>query len=380
MPSPFPYDLALVLLGDVSTSSRALRQVRALVEAGVRVLALGVSPLRDPAALADGVDVRTVEVPEVRGPAYFAAAHRALRRALGTVQARVLLASDLHVLPACASAAAASGAWLVYDAREYYPGLDAAGRPWVRWAWGAIERRYVSRADRVFTVNGAIADAMASRYGIERPAVVRNVSDAPAEGLPATGELRARLGLDPETPLVLYQGLFREGRGLLPLADAMQDVPEAALVCIGEGPLEDALRECAQRQRLHLLPFTPPDALRRLTPDATLGAILARPLTESLRMGLPNKLFEYAAAGVPTLAGSGIEPLAALVRQFDAGIAVDPDQPEAVTHALRTVLLDPETRREMREGARALHRAHSWERERETFLTALSPLLDADHA
>ncbi|HIG74944.1 MAG TPA: glycosyltransferase [Bacteroidetes bacterium] len=232
----------------------------------------------------------------------------------------------------------------------------------------------------MFTVNGAIADAMASRYRIERPAVVRNVSDAPAEGLPATGELRARLGLDPETPLVLYQGLFREGRGLLPLADAMRDVPEAALVCIGEGPLEDALRECAQRQRLHLLPFTPPDALRCLTPDATLGAILARPLTESLRMGLPNKLFEYAAAGVPTLAGSGIEPLAALVRQFDAGIVVDPDQPEAVTHALRTVLLDPETRREMRGGARALHRAHSWERERETFLTALSPLLDANHA
>lgn len=380
MPSPLPYDLALVLLGDVSTSSRALRQVRALVDAGARVLTLGVGPLRDPAALADGVDVQTVEAPAVRGPAYFAAAHRALRRALRTVRARTILASDLHVLPACAATAAASGARLAYDAREYYPGLDAAGRPWVRWAWGAIERRHISRADRVFTVNGAIADAMGSRYGIAQPTVVRNVSDAPPDGLPATGDLRARLGLDTEAPLVLYQGLFREGRGLLPLADAMRDIPEAALVCIGEGPLEDALRERTQRQRLHLLPFTPPDALRRLTPDATLGAILARPLTESLRMGLPNKLFEYAAAGVPTLAGSGIEPLAALVRQFDAGIAVDPDQPEAVVQALRTALLDPLARARMREGARALHRAHSWERERETFLTALSPLLDADHA
>lgn len=336
--------------------------------------------MRDPDAIPLGVDSRVVAIPEARGPAYFLAAHRAMREALGSVRARVVHASDLHVLPAAARAAHTSGARLVYDAREYYPGLDAAGRPWVRWAWAAVERRHVARADATLTVNDAIADAMRDRYGIPRPAVVRNVSDAPPEGLPPTGELRARLGTEADRPVVLYQGLFREGRGLLPLADAMRDIPEALLVCIGEGPLEDPLRQRVATQPLRVLPFTAPQALRRLTPDATVGAIVARPLTESLRMGLPNKLFEYAAAGVPTLAGSGIEPLTALVRQFGAGLAVDPENRPALVSALRTMLFDADTRTRFREGARRLHAAHSWEREREVFLSLYTPFLDAVHA
>lgn len=380
MPKRPTFDLAFALLGDMSSSSRALRQVRALAAEGARLVVIGDRPARDPGAIPDGVEVRHIEVTASSGPAYFWAAHRAMRKALRDAPARVVLASDLHVLPAAAETARASRAHLAYDAREYYPGLDAAGRPWVRWVWGAIEHRFVSRANVVLTVNGAIADAMRERYGIARPVVVRNVSDAPPEGLAPTGDLRARLGTDSGRPVVLYQGLFREGRGLFALADAMREITEATLVCIGEGPLEGELRERVGTQSLHVLAFTPPEELRRLTPDADLGAIVARPLTESLRMGLPNKLFEYAAAGVPTLAGSGIEPLAALIRQFGAGQAVDPDDPAALVTAIRALLFDPAVREPARAGARRLHATHSWFHEREVFLSALLPLLDAVHA
>lgn len=380
MPSPFLVDLAFAFLGDVSSSSRALRQIRALTEEGARLLVVGDREPRDPGAITDGVDVRTISVGPARGPAYFWAAHRATQAALRVNPARVFLASDLHVLPAAALAARQHSAKLVYDAREYYPGLDAAGRPWVRWTWGAVERRYVSSADAVLTVNNAIADAMRARYDIRRPLVVRNVSDAPPDGLNPTGELRARIGIEEGRPLVLYQGLFREGRGLLALADAMRDVPEAVLVCIGEGPLEERLRSRGGAGTLHVLPFTPPEALRRLTPDADLGAIVAKPLTESLRMGLPNKVFEYAAAGVPVLAGSGIEPLAALVHRYEAGLTVDPDDRPALVAALRALLLDPAALGRAREGVRRLHAENTWERERAVFLSAISPLLDAVHA
>ena len=99
-------------------------------------------------------------------------------------------------------------------------------------------------------------------------------------------------------------------------------------------------------------------------------------------MGLPNKLFEYAAAGVPTLAGAGIEPLAAMVARYDAGRAVDPDDRAALVSALRAMLA-PEARARYREGARRLHAAHTWARESRVFLdayTSLLPHLDADHA
>ena len=165
----------------------------------------------------------------------------------------------------------------------------------------------------------------------------------------------------------------------------MADVPEADLVLVGEGSEEPALRALAAERagdgragRVHFVPFTPPDALVALTADADLGAIVAVPITESLRLGLPNKVFEYAAAGLPVLAGSGIEPLRDLVVGTGAGEAVDPTDRPALVAALRRMLLDPAARARYRDGLARLRAAYTPERETAAFLDAYAPLLRPD--
>lgn len=367
-------DVLFAHLGDPTGSSRALRQVRQLQGAGATVRVVGVGAARQPEAL-DAL--RMLPMPTGRGPAFFWAAHRAMWAALQGEDARVVHASDLHVLPAAAAFAARQSVPLVYDAREWYAGLDAsAGRPWVRWLWTAVEQRWAPRADLVLTVNDAIADRLAADRGIARPTVVHNVADGAAR--PRTGALRRLLGLD-DRPLALYQGLLRPGRGLAPLVDAFADPALAgtALVLIGEGAQEAELRAraAATAGRVHFVPFTPPDALAALTPDADLGVIVARPLTESLRMGLPNKLFEYAAAGLPVLSGAGIEPLRDAVLSSGAGEAVDPDDGAALVAALHRMLTDGEARAAYRAGLARLREAFSPEREAAAFLDAYAPLL-----
>ena len=179
-------------------------------------------------------------------------------------------------------------------------------------------------------------------------------------------------------PLVIYQGLFRHGRGLRELLDAVAEIEQAAVVLVGEGPQEEELRTHAARLdgRAFLLPFTPPDELAALTPDADVGAIPIIPLTGSLRLSLPNKLFEYAAAELPVLAGAGAEPLRELVDRYDAGRCVDPLDHRAMTAALRTLLLDPAARERHAAGAGRLFADFGWERERERFLAAYSEVLD----
>ena len=372
-------DVLFLHLGDVTGSSRALRQLRVLAAMGLAVDVVGFGAPRDTGALPDGVTLTALPMPArgaLRGPALFVAAHRAARRAALARPTRIVLASDLHVLPAAAAAARAHGARLAYDAREWYAGLDAAaGRPHVGWAWAAVEARFAPRANVVFTVNDAIADRLASARRIARPVVVHNTTDA----LPGvrTGALRRLVGLDEAAPLVLYQGLLRPGRGLPHLVDALADVPGAALVIVGEGAMEGEIRELAAERlpgRARFVPFTPPRALAALTPDADLGALALEPLTESLRLALPNKLFEYAAAGVPVLAGAGIAPLRAAVEAHGAGVVADPADRAGLVAALRQGL-DPAARPAFLAGVARLHDAFRWEHDAARFREAVARLL-----
>ena len=367
-----PRHAAFALVGDATGSSRALRQIRALTDDGWSVSLLQTAPPREAGALPHRVDLAVAEV-EGAGPRMFWRAHRTLTRAIAEIEADLYLASDLYALPALARAARQRGAALVYDSRELYAALDSShGRPWVSTVWSAVERRFIHQADAMLTVGDAIADRLEARYRIDRPTVLYN---AP-EPLPSPDRtaLRRELSLpDDGRMVVLYQGLFREGRGLHALTEAAGVVDGVRLVMIGEGALRGDLEAAREKlgDRLVLHPFVPPDRLARLTPGADLGACLIEPLTESLRLSLPNKLFEYLAAGVPVLAS----PLPEIARVVDRGVGAlaDPSDPAAVADALRRSL-DPARRSEWHDRCASALAPYTWTRGRAAFLDLLNRL------
>jgi glycosyltransferase involved in cell wall biosynthesis len=260
------------------------------------------------------------------------------------------LASDLYVLPSLTAAAKRHGGTLVFDSRELYSHLDAsAGRPFVRATWQAIERRYIRRADAVMTVNDSIADVLATTYGISRPTVLPNIPDLPPP--PPSDRLRRELAIpDDGRTLVLYQGLFREGRGLLALIDAAREIDSIRLAFIGEGPLEEeVLRQSGSLgDRAHVHTFVHPSDLPDFTVGADVGACLIEPITESLRLSLPNKLFEYLNARVPVLA-SPLPEIQRIVDAYDVGTLADPTDSGAIVDALFRAS-NPDTRSIWRSG------------------------------
>jgi glycosyltransferase involved in cell wall biosynthesis len=362
------------LLGDVRGSSRALRQLRALQAIGATAEVLSLGPPAPPDALGEGLRFRVIETGAARGPALFWEAHRRFRRSALATPAALYLASDLFLLPALAAAAARHRARLVFDSRELYAHLDSLiGKPWAGAFWRAVERRYIGRADAVLTVNRSIAERLAAAHGIAPPVVLHNVP--PRQAVERADRLRAALGIEPGTRILLYQGGLVRGRGLPALVEAARALPEAALVVIGGGDMSEALRAQARDQpNVHFLPFTPPGELLAYTASADLGVHLIEDTCLNHRLALPNKIFEYLMAGLPVVA-SDLPEIRRVVAGFDVGLVVDPAHPAAIAAALRRALYDDEARARWRAHVPRVFEHYQWERDRERFQDTIYHLL-----
>ena len=367
-----PPEVVFALTGDVRRNSRALRQLGALKELGctVDVLTFGPEQTGRPGSPSDpdaptGGDVRfrTLPKPPGGGPRFFLRVHRRFRQAALRIPARVYHASDLYVLPAMQAAARHHGGRLAYDARELYPHVGAtAGRPWARLFWYAVEGLHVRRADAVFTVGERIAEELVRLYGIRPPTVVYNTP--PMQRVARSRWLHEQTGLPPETPLVLYQGYLKRGRGCERLVEAMPQVEGAALVFLGEGPLQPELEARVRRlglgRRVRFLPMVPPGELLRASASADVGACLIEGITRSLRLSLPNKLFEYLMAGVPVLA-SDLPEIRRVVAGHGVGRLVDWRDGDAIVEALREMTGRPDKRARWASRVPGVFETFSWE-------------------
>ena len=344
------FDVAFALYGDLRNNSRALRQLRVLGDAGLRIRIVAAGPGEPGAPEIPGASLCAVPISGFSGPRFFLELHRRVREALLETPARLYHASGLYVLPAACSAARKYGGRVVYDARELYTHVSAtAGRPWVRAFWYMLERRYIRRADAVLTVGNAIADRLAGTYGVVRPAVLYNIPDRKP---PALSPSPLVPDLDPDTVTLLHQGHMMKDRGCEQLVDAMRDIEGAVLVFLGGGPLRPALQKQAAdagiADRIRFVDSVPSDRLPAYTASADLGITLLQDTCLNHRFALPNKLFQYFMAGLPVVA-SDLPEIRRVVAPHDTGILVEPGNRTALVAALRRAVAQKPLREQWRQ-------------------------------
>jgi len=263
-------------------------------------------------------------------------------------------AHDLDTLEVARLCARLGRARLVYDSHELWvEWKETKGRlpAWRIARWRTQEVRGTAAADLVITVSDGIADELVRLYGIPRPLVVRNCPPlTPHE--PGDG-LRRRLGGDPRRPIVLYQGGFHTGRGLLELVAAAEELPDVDFVLVGgDSPFRQEVAARAQgRANVFLLPHLPLAELPALTASASLGVVLTQPVCRSYALSLGNKVFEYLMAGLPVVA-SDIASHAALAAETGVLAVCDPTSPAAIAAAIRSLLQDERRRQQLGAEAR----------------------------
>jgi glycosyltransferase involved in cell wall biosynthesis len=257
------------------------------------------------------------------------------------------------------------GSRLVYDCHELW--ADRNGRPeWRPWLV-ACEALFMRVADATITASPGYADELAQRYRVARPTVIRNI---PAR--------RERVADAPAEPgLVVYVGGLMPGRGLEQAIRAVALAPGVRLRLIGPGNVgyRESLHRCAVSagvaDRVELRDAVPPAELVAAIAGAAVGLMLIERTGRSYELTLPNKLFEYAAAGVPILA-SNMPVLAGVVASEGIGEVVAVDDVAAVAAGMQR-LADPSVNAVVAERVRAFGSRETWEREQEVLASVYEP-------
>jgi glycosyltransferase involved in cell wall biosynthesis len=335
----------MLLHKSVEFDSRVRREAAALAEAGHDVIVLELAPVPHGGAMLDGFARRSVlPAPWLRRalPFHLYRAAFLFSFVLGIVRARpdVVHAHDAAMLLPGGFGARLTGARLVYDSHELATSVPYRERAWA-WFVSAIEHAVVPRAAAVITVSDGIADRLRERYHLRhRPTVVRNVSALRAAG---TGTLRRRLGIGADVPLVLHQGAPAPDRGCEALVQAAAQLDGVRVAFLGDPEpgygerLEAMIAQLGVGAKVSMLPSIPLDELLASTAEADVGVTLLGDTCENHRLALPNKLFEYIAAGVPVVA-SALPETERLVGAYGVGWCASPEDPAALAAALQTAL------------------------------------------
>ena len=221
-------------------------------------------------------------------------------------------------------AARLTGARLVYDAHELIvpePGLPMSRRSRV---WYGLERFVAPRADLVIAANPERAEIMENHYRLRRtPTYMRNI---PVQREVTAKQREAVLKTYPalrrrhdDDRILLYQGDVSLARGLGRFVEVLDRLPENyRITIVGDGPDLERLKTMAARHtktgRFAALGRVANDTLPAITVHGDIGIVTYPHEGLNNIYCAPNKVFEYAQAGLAIIA-SDQPPLRKLFRK-----------------------------------------------------------------
>jgi glycosyltransferase involved in cell wall biosynthesis len=375
----------IVLFGDVSFDGRAKRMIEIARSLGeVFLVSTSASPTDDSVDPAFGHRRVVMKDNWGRLRRHLALWQAALAQARSWRPHVVFAQNFFTTLPGLAAARIA-GAKLVYDAYELIipePARTMSARDCF---WYLLERLAVPRADLVVAANPERAERMSTHYRLPNtPTHMRNIPPTPhvgdeerAEALRNFPVMERRLATE---TILIYQGDISLSRGIARFVVALDHLPDTyRMVVVGTGPDTGKLAQLAAKHtatgRFAALGRVPNGTLAALTSLADIGIVTYPYAGLNNVYCAPNKVFEYAQAGLP-IVSSDQPPLQTLLAEYPFGTLLSRDlDGEGIAAAIQLV---SQNSIELRRWHAPFLAAHTAEAERNRFVQALTQHLLAN--
>jgi glycosyltransferase involved in cell wall biosynthesis len=349
------------------------KQAKTLVRAGYDVTLIAQHE-RD--EVADGVKIIALPKPRNRLSRIFGLTWRAFRLALRQ-RADIYHFHDPELLPWGALLKLISRGRVIYDVHEDVPQqiltkhwIPALMRRPLAWGFDTTEKLPARACDAVIVATEGIAE----NFTRHSPVVIHNYPDLTALRKPDRRQKKE------DEFVLIYVGGITPLRGAFEMVRALEYLSidlRVRLELIGKFELPDLAQKLTAMpgsQRVRFLGWLPWEEAWQHAQGAAIGLVLFHPAPNHEK-ALPNKLFEYMAAGLPVIA-SNFPLWKEIVAGNHCGLTVDPLKPKEIAEAIEFLMTHPEEARKMGEnGRRAVQEVYNWGKEAEKLLTVYEEVL-----
>ncbi len=366
--------ISIIVSNSLRKDPRVIKQIKIAMAAGYEVQFVGYKDLNYDKSFLDNVGCRydIVDLGEnyvgQLNSIYKKIKRRIVRKELAIkyicdFNPDIIHANDFDMLGLAYRAAKKCRAGLVYDSHEVNAeNIGVAENKLLKTYIIKSEGRLVHKVDKMISVSNAAADYFKEKYHIERPTVITN---CPMKNTLPLKEKSNEFE-------VIYQGLLVKGRGYEEFILSSKYLNDGITPVIrGYGSLESDLRDLIKRENLSdKVRFDPPVEVNQLisaVSSSHIGIVITQPVNLNFKLSVSNKVFEYAAAGLPVIL-SDVPEHRYLNEKYNFGIIIEDVEPKCIAEAANTLYQDTELYNRLSENAKIMSEEMNWENESKKLL------------
>lgn len=295
---------------------------------------------------------------------YVSPLHNLFLKKAASLTYDVVVGNDLNAAVSAMELSKSTGKPFVYDAHEYYSGQSNRLNEHEKKTIQQVESEVVKAAAGLMTVSYSIKDKLNELYGQHNWSVILNIPE-----IKTTAHQPADNG---SIVKVVYHtaNLSLTGRNVQLLIDAIAIADKKFhLTLIGncKGDGREVLKKYLEAHianRYELKDAMPLDALLQHAATCDIGAVLNHPSNENNNLTIPNKIFEYMAAGL-AIVSFPVEGTRFLFEEKEIGTLTPTVDEEGLKAALEQTGKNTETMMRLKANSYQLaHEKYNWENEK----------------